>query len=193
MYILSVDTGLNNFGYSVFKGQNGDLVHYDTIRTKKKKKKGERVSTVYVQQIETIVETLVSVISLYGIRGVTGEMPTFGAQSSKAAISLTSGAAIILTLAEGNKLPTRWVTPMELKEVFTGDPHADKKTIMAKVCEIYGWQIEDKPVFCRKTNKQLRTDKVYHTGRGAMGGNKFEHIADSIAAHLVCLKLSAQV
>lgn len=187
-----MDTGLNNFGYSVFDGATDKLVHYNTIRTKslkKKRTKKEKAAEGYIRQIETISEELTSVIDLYDIKAVTGEMPTFGAQSSNAAISLASGVSIILALAKTHKLPTQWISPRDLKLHFIGDPDADKKAIMWKVCSLYGWYISEKAIFCRKTGKQLRTDNIYHTSKGATGGNRFEHIADSIAAYLMCLKL----
>lgn len=186
MSILAVDTGINNFGLSIFRRTTGVIRHVETIRTKKKKYKGS-IAADNIHKICLIAKRLDFLIKKYKVIGLVGEMPSFGAQSSTAAISLTAGASIILTLKEAHSLPAIWKSPREVKEGFTGDPNAPKTKIMRACCDLYKWDMVDKTIRCRKTKKVIRIDTVYHVMGRKMGSNEFEHIADSIAAYYSCL------
>lgn len=184
--ILSVDTGLKNFGCAVIE-ESGNIVHVETIRTKKTKNKKIRAAEDYSQRITSICKRLNELIEEYPIDCVTGELPPFGSQSSTAAISLTAGATIILSLCESKGIPTTWVSPRELKQFFTGNPNADKKQIMNEVCKIYNWKKTIKPIKEKLSKKIIRFDTMYHVMGKSLTGSVFEHIADSIAAYYACI------
>ena len=188
--IISVDTGLNNFGLVAIDPEENHAIKFATvIQPKKTKDKKVRVSTDYAAKITHITEVIKEVIAQYPIHGITGEMPSFGAQSSKAAISLTAGASIILTVAAMAGLPTMWQPPNLLKKTFTGNYQATKKDIMRVACWMYGWEITHNKVKDKKKELGFRMDPVYHVMGTKMSAGYFEHIADAIAAYHTCVKL----
>ena len=185
MNILSVDTGIKNFGVSVFHNSPRKILFVKTIRTNKIKE--DKVSYSVAAKIDHISRELSDIIRDYHIQGITGELPHLGTKSAKAAGYLYGGMSIIVSLAAAKNIPTKWVSPRELKELFTGDPDADKKKIMQKVCTLYGWDMTSKDIRCRKTKKIIRKDTTYHVMGKEMGSTEFEHAADSIAAFIACI------
>ena len=185
--ILSVDTGLDNFGLAVIHPEDNHAIKFTyVIQSKKTKDKKVRVSTDYAARITHISEVIRDVIAEYGIRGITGEMPSFGFKSSKAAVSLTCGASIILTVATITGLPTMWQPPNVIKKTFTGDIQASKKKIMAECCKRYGWEITYNRVKDKKKPEGFRMDPVYHVRGKKLSAGYFEHVADAIAAYHTC-------
>ena len=186
--ILSIDTGLANFGLSVFDKQ--DRIHYTkTIQTKKSKVKGLRVSTDYTNRIRHILVQLKKVILTYEPKIITAEMPSFGSQDSRAAVGMTAGSTILLGSSVFNDIPIVLASPRQIKEYFTKDPNADKKLIMSKCCDIYGWGITYKTVYFKKKDKPDRKDPIYNIMGKKLSAGYFEHIADSIAAYYTCKQL----
>ena len=186
--ILSIDTGLANFGLSVFDKQ--DRIHYTkTIQTKKSKVKGLRVSTDYTNRIRHILVQLKKVILTYEPKIITAEMPSFGSQDSRAAVGMTAGSTILLGSSVFNNIPMVLASPRQIKEYFTKDPNADKKLIMSKCCDIYGWDITYKTVCFKEKDKPDRKDPIYNVMGKQLSAGYFEHIADSIAAYYTCKQL----
>jgi len=182
--ILSVDTGLKNYALVVLD-EKGTVYHAEVIQSEKTKKKG-RIAEDYANRITGIYTRLKDIIDdpAYCIDTITGELPSFGAQSSNAAVSLTAGATIMLGVSALYKMPIIYASPEEIKESFTGDPHASKKVIMQRVCKLYGWDITYKQV--KPKNKPIRHDPVYHVMGQKLSAGYFEHIADAIAAFHTC-------
>ena len=117
-------------------------------------------------------------------------MPSMGFRDAKGAISLTTGACLIVTMAKLRGLPTVWATPQQVKEMFTGNPSADKKQMMAKACKKFDWEIEYKPKYKKGTKDLIRKDPCYHVMGKVYPASYFEHIADAIAAYYACKYLS---
>lgn len=182
--ILSVDAALKNFGISVFDDQN--RVHFvKTIKTKKSTNKKIRKSEDYGQRICYIVSELAKVVRKYQIQKIYGEMPSFGAQSSNAAISLSAAATIILSLGTIFNIPCIWCPQEAIKKKFTT---GTKKEIMEAVCHLYGWPMESRIVNLKKQNT-TRIDTIYIVMGEKMSAGTFEHIADSIAAYYICKEI----
>lgn len=184
--ILSIDTGLDNYGLAVIDPLARIIAHVETIKTARTKDKKKRVSEDYADRISKIINGVNRVVCKYPITQITAEMPSFGAQSSAAAVALTAGATILLSTHLTHNLPIAYVSPRELKECFTGDPNADKKKIMNRCCQLCGWKITYKTV--NQKNKPPRQDAVYHVLGKKLSGGYFEHIADAIAAYYTCQK-----
>ena len=182
--ILSVDTGLSNFGVSII-GPTGSIEHVETIQTKRLTQKNKSVADEVRRRIGVIAGRLNELFSGWPIYEITGEIPTFGAQSSDAALSLTSGASIILTLCVAYQITPRWETPANVKLAFTDNPDASKKEIMEACCRYYGWPISYNEV---RIKGKLRKDPVYRVLGNNMSAGYFEHIADSLAAYRACTK-----
>ncbi len=177
--ILAVDTGLTNFGLSVF-GPTGMCEHLQLIQTKKSKGKGLTVAQDMSDRIFYITRELNNVFNDYPIFEVVGELPTFGAQSSSAAVAMSVGATIILSVCEMQGIKPIWYSPRDVKKNFTGEPNASKSLIMKTACQKYDWPITYKEV---RTKKEIRKDPVYHVMGKKYGAGSFEHLADSIAAY----------
>ena len=186
--ILSIDTGLNNFGISVI-GLDGAIHYMDVIRTKKETKKGTSVASDYTRRLAYITTELKKVIVEYPLTIITAEMPSFGAQSFDAIVSLTAGATIVISLSSFHNLPLVYTSPGDVKESFTGDRNASKKKIMAKCCKMYGWDITYKSIKDKRVPGGIRKDPIYHVMGKKLGAGYFEHIADSIAVFHTCKKL----
>lgn len=182
--ILSVDTGLSNFGVSIID-PTGNIKYVETIKTKRLIQKNKSVADEVRRRIGVIAERLSELFAEWPIFEVTGELPTFGAQSSDAALSLTSGASIILTLCAAYRITPRWETPENVKLAFTDNPDASKKEIMEACCRYYGWPISYNEV---RIKGKLRKDPVYRVLGQSMSAGYFEHIADSLAAYHACNK-----
>ena len=176
---MSVDMGFSNYAYTLWDGHKH--VKSDLIQTRKKT--DGRVSTDMIRRHEIISSGLSQVMKENRITLLIGEMPGFGAQSSSAAVAMTMASAITLTLCLENNIPTIWHTPREIKKCFTGNPDATKKEMMMEACKRHGWPITHKKVKDLKTLKGYREDASYHVDSKKLPGNKFEHIADSVAAY----------
>jgi len=182
--ILSVDTGLNNFGLAVI-GYTGSIIHVETIKTHKTSFKGIPVSKDMCDRITLINRRLHEICKEYTIFEVTGEMPTFGAKSSNAAVAMSTAATIILGLCAAINVKPIWESPRRIKQHFTGIPDASKKQIMEECCRRYSWEITYNVIRTKEGNLK-REDPVYHVLGQTLSANTFEHIADAIAAYHTC-------
>jgi len=178
---LTVDMALKNFGWAAI--ENGCPVAVGVIQSKKTKDKKKRKSLDYTHRITHLADELLKLFRKYRPTHVTGEMPTFGSQSTDAAVSLTASSAVMLTLLNAFKTPVVWVTPEECKLSFTGSKTASKVDMMIEACKRNGWDITYKPIKDKKTQEVIRVDAIYHVLGEALPGSKFEHIADAIAAY----------
>jgi len=181
--ILSIDTGLNNFGYAIIDKQTKNIHTVGLIQTKKSKDKTITVAHDYANRIQHITSELIAIIDNYPIDTIVGELPHLGTQSAGAALSLATGVSIAIAVAVSRGINCIWVSPWELKKVFTGKTNAEKTDIMQKCCKVHNWPITYKDIRGKKTGKVIRTDATYHVLDQKYGANKFEHIADAIAAY----------
>lgn len=177
--IMAVDTGLKNFGLSVFNSEGG-CEYLQLIKTSKSKEKGLSVAQDMSNRITHITRKLNEVFNDYPIFEVVGELPTFGAKSSLAAVAMSVGATIILTTCELQGIEPKWYSPREIKKNFTGDPNASKSLIMKTACQKYNWNIKYKEI---RTKTKIRKDPIYYVMGKKYGAGNFEHLADSIAAY----------
>ena len=179
--ILSVDMGFSNYGLSIWK--NNQPVKLALIQTKKDKTHRGLVSEDIIRRHKDMCNKLHEIIRRYRPQLLVGEMPTFGAQSSAAAVAMTIATITTLTLCEACQIKTLWHTPKEIKKHFIGDPNASKQEIMERVCQQYNWPIIHKRIKDPRLQNGYRIQPVYHIGSTPIPAGKFEHIADSIAAY----------
>lgn len=180
--LLACDPGYSNYGCSVID-KYGTVVDLGTIQTKKSNKKLLRAADDDVQRITQIVSKLSQVIKKYEIQGILAELPPSNSQSAKAAKGLGMAVALSVTLFAELRIPVEWATPEEVKYALTGKKNASKEDMMLTACKKYDWQITQKKIHSKKTQKVCRVDNVYYPLGRAMGKNQFEHIADSLGAY----------
>ena len=179
--IISVDPGLANYGFSCW--HKGEPIEVGVIKTKKPKNYRGKISEDLGRRCKEVSSALHELIIKIKPDLVVGEMPGFGAKSSSAAVAMTMASSITITLCNIHNLETIWHTPREIKEYFTGNPHASKQEMMIAACKHHGWSITYKQVKDKKASGGYRTDSIYWPLSKAMPGGKFEHVADSIGAY----------
>ena len=185
--ILSVDTGLNNYGLAVLDPETDKVKYVKVIQTKKSKVKGVKVSADYEARMRCILNQIKKVIGKYQVTKIYGEMPSFGFKSANAALSLGIGATLIVSISTLLGIPAVWCTPMDIKNEF--EEGGSKEEIMEDVCNFYGWPITYKTVKFKKEGKPDRQDPIYHVMGEQLSKGYFEHIADAIAAYHICKEM----
>jgi len=176
MNILSIDPGLNNTGWSVFR--NNKLYKIGIVQTRKNKEKKINKSVDYALRIKQITLNLKRLIIEEKIDMIRMELPIFGGQSSNAIIAMVASATINIVISTIGNLPLELITPRNVKKGFTNNPNADKKEICLKCVDKFAIDVE------RKQTKSGEHFKFSFQGQ-KYPLNKFEHIADSIAIYSV--------
>jgi len=179
--VLTVDMSLNSFGWCIL--DKGIPIQAGVIQTKKNKAKGIRKVEDYVSRISYLSKSLIELFKQYPIRMVTGEMTSFGSQSSDATVSLTASAAAMLALCEGFGIQPLWVTPNECKQAFTGITTASKQDMMLAACKRYNWSHTNKDIKSKASKQIIRTATTYHVMGRQYPGGIFEHVADALSAY----------
>lgn len=163
--ILTLDPSFTAFGWAVLSGNK--YIAGGCIRTKKEP--GLIVNSDH-NRLQCIVSELRRIVALYSISAVYYEVPG-GSKGFRCAQALASVRGAVLGFCVALGLPHFEVRVLDLRKNLTGDPHADKETIL-KVVQ------QKVPTF---NNKDMRDDELFA-------------ISDAIAVYLgeitkeVCLK-----
>jgi Holliday junction resolvasome RuvABC endonuclease subunit len=179
--VLSVDPGLSNYGYAVWN-EYGEICDTGLLQTKKTKRKNILVADDMVHRMARLTVDLEWVIRAFKIKAVIGERPGFASQNSAAMRDMSASMAVSVAVFTMLNLSMEWATPEEVKVAFTGKKTASKKEMMIKVCKRHSWNITTKRVNFKNSKQLKRLDNIYHPMGVPMGANKFEHIADAVAA-----------
>lgn len=172
-HILTLDVGFANMGWMVL--YDNKPVACGVIHTDKDKSK--KVAIDYSERSQRLGLGLKDIIETYSVKGITGEMPHGGAQSSAAASMMSMSNAIASVSGAWAGLPMEWTSPSEGKIALSGKRDATKEEQMENCIRLLKGSIlhEGK-------------SEYYHIpdckGAERLRKNMFEHIADSYGAYL---------
>jgi crossover junction endodeoxyribonuclease RuvC len=123
MIILSIDPGFDKMGYAFFN-KNGTAHEYKIsglIKTDKAFNLEYRLEKIY-EQLKTLIE-------IHKPEMVVLEQ-LFFFKNAKTVIKVAQSQGIILLLAAQYKLPVKFLTPLQIKQIITGYGTADKKSVV---------------------------------------------------------------
>jgi crossover junction endodeoxyribonuclease RuvC len=122
MKILSIDSGLERTGYSVFCIENKTprYITSGLIKTSKQKNTGNRLHEIYT--------SIQSIIKKHSIKTVILER-LFFFKNQKTVIKVSQTQGVILLLATQNNITVDFLTPLQIKQIITGYGRADKKSV----------------------------------------------------------------
>lgn len=122
MIILSIDSGLEKTGFSIFNKDHKsfEYVVSGLIKTDKKKK--------YERRLQEIFLRLNDVIEKYNPKKIIIER-IFFFKNQKTAINIGQAQGIVLLLAAQNEIDVEFLTPLQIKQIVTGYGQSDKKNV----------------------------------------------------------------
>ena len=126
MIILSIDSGLEKTGFSIFKKNHNEfaLNYSGLIKTNKNKKIENRIATIY--------NRLNDIIKKYKPKKIIIEQ-IFFFKNQKTAISIGQTQGAIMLLAAQNNISVEFLTPLQIKQIITGYGLADKIAVRKMV------------------------------------------------------------
>lgn len=175
--LLSLDLGFVNTGYIVVSERG--LESYGVISTQKTTNKQGRVADDNVNRCSHIASEINKLVIHYGIRGVMGELPSGGSQSSSAAAAMALATGCLGACVAILDLPCEWCTPTQTKVALCQTKTASKGDMM------------EKAVKATDGGMEKRANGVQYWMKLASGkdgpifyGSSFEHIADALGAYM---------
>ncbi len=128
MKILSIDSGLEKTGYSIFEKSKSDFKYITSglIKTDKKYSSEKRIEQIY--------DVLFKVVKKYSPKKIILER-IFFFKNQKTAIVVGQTQGVVMLLASQNKIEVEFLTPLQIKQTVTGYGLSDKKS-MRKMIEL---------------------------------------------------------
>ena len=123
MILLSIDPGYDKTGYAVFKSDHPSRIKFvcsGLIKTDK--------SEDLITRLQYISTTLASIIDTYDIDTMVMEQ-VFFFKNAKTVIAVAQAQGSIIALAANKGLAFHFLTPLQIKQIVTGDGHADKVSV----------------------------------------------------------------
>lgn len=122
MRILGVDPGYAIMGYGIVDKQGSKLtvVDYGVITTTSREPFSQRLEQLYDGTRQLILQFAPE-------QAVFEEL--FFYRNTTTAIAVGAGRGVAILAAQKSKLPMYEYTPMQIKQMVTGDGHADKKQV----------------------------------------------------------------
>ncbi len=122
MIILSIDSGLEKTGYSIFENRDkkNKYITSGLIETSKEKRYEKRFHEIYLK--------LNNVIKDHDPKKIILER-LFFFRNQKTAISVGQTQGLVILLAAQNNIEIEYLTPLQVKHAVTGDGQADKKSV----------------------------------------------------------------
>lgn len=168
--VLALDVAFSNLGWAV-------LEHYDSgwkcvaanvLSTKKSdKKKKLRMADDDVMRCTELFVNLRTIAEVMNVGAVIAELPPGGSQNARANRAMGMSAAITAAVVAQLKLPAEYTTPTEGKVAATGSKTASKSDMMKAMSGKYPESLKD---FKLKRGSETEYE------------NKYEHVADALAA-----------
>lgn len=126
MHILSIDSGIEKTGYSIFQKNLKNFVFLDSglIRTDKKNNFAARIEEIYTRLNDVIKICKPDKIILEQI---------FFFRNQKTAIQIGQTQGVIILLAAQNNISLEFLTPLQIKQTVTGYGLSDKKSVRKMV------------------------------------------------------------
>jgi Holliday junction resolvasome RuvABC endonuclease subunit len=136
--IMGIDAGFNGMGVLVVEGRTVLFAGSSLTQAAAKKRK-VRVADDDTARCQDHARYLQGVIAQYDPVGIICEMPSGGAQSSRAARTMGMATAIVAAVAELDSLPLEVTTPMEGKKAATRCRDATKQQVELGVRDAFDW------------------------------------------------------
>jgi len=126
MIILSIDSGLEKTGYSIFKKTNKDrnFITSGLIKTHKNIKIEKRIRIIYNRLNDVIKEFQPEIIIIERL---------FFFKNQKTVISVSQTQGAIMLLAAQNNISVEFLSPLQIKQAITGYGLADKTAVRKMV------------------------------------------------------------
>lgn len=128
MIILSIDSGVEKTGYSLFKKNKIDFQYITSglIKTNKKMNYEKRVQEIYNRLNDVIQEFKPNKIIFEQL---------FFFRNQKTAMQVGQTQGVIILLAGQNNISIEFLTPLQIKQTVTGYGLSDKKSVR-KIVEL---------------------------------------------------------
>ncbi len=123
MILLSIDPGYDKTGYAVFQSDHPSKIDFRSSGLIKTSKTDDLIARL--KQIST---KLSSIIDEYHIDTMVMEQLYFF-KNAKTVIAVAQAQGSVIALAADKGLAFHFLTPLQIKQIVTGDGHADKKSV----------------------------------------------------------------
>ncbi len=125
MLVLAIDPGIEKVGFAYFeKKMNGSITYqYLTsglIRTSRADHYEKRLYHLFNQLKKLVVRQKPDLIVFEQL---------FFFKNAKTIISVSQAQGVIYLLAAQENIPTKLLTPLQIKQIITGNGNADKKSV----------------------------------------------------------------
>jgi crossover junction endodeoxyribonuclease RuvC len=123
MILLSIDPGYDKTGYAVFQCDHPSKIDFRAsglIKTNK--------NDVLIARLKDISTKLSTIIDKYSIDTMVMEQ-LFFFKNAKTVIAVAQAQGSVIALAADKGLDFHFLTPLQIKQIVTGDGHADKKSV----------------------------------------------------------------
>lgn len=123
MSIISIDPGYDKTGYAVFQSDHPskiELVTSGLIKTSK--------SDELVNRLKVISTKIATIIEQHSVDTMVMEQ-LFFFKNAKTVIAVAQAQGSLIALAADKRLDFHFLTPLQIKQIVTGDGHADKKSV----------------------------------------------------------------
>lgn len=123
MNLIAIDPGYDKTGYAVFRSDhpsNIEFVLSGLIKTDK--------TQDLIKRLKTISTKLSNIIDEHHIDTMVMEQ-LFFFKNAKTVIAVAQAQGSVIALAADKGLSFSFLTPLQIKQIVTGDGHADKKSV----------------------------------------------------------------
>ncbi len=123
MKIISIDPGYDKTGYAVFESDhpsNIDFIASGLIKTSK--------TDDLMTRLQEISTKLSDIIDQYTVDTMVMEQ-LFFFKNAKTVIAVAQAQGSVIALASAKGLTFSFLTPLQIKQIVTGNGHADKKSV----------------------------------------------------------------
>lgn len=123
MILLSIDPGYDKTGYAVFKSDHPSKIEFIASGLVKTIKTEDLIT-----RLKHISTKLSSIINEFHIDTMVMEQ-LFFFKNAKTVIAVAQAQGSVIALAADKGLDFHFLTPLQIKQIVTGDGHADKKSV----------------------------------------------------------------
>ncbi len=123
MILLSIDPGYDKTGYAVFQSDHPSKIDFITSGLIKTNKTDDLIT-----RLKHISAKLALIIDEHHIDIMVMEQ-LFFFKNAKTVIAVAQAQGSVIALAANKHLDFHFLTPLQIKQIVTGDGHADKKSV----------------------------------------------------------------
>lgn len=134
--ILAIDPGIEKVGYAVFEStpaKRHTFIASGLIKTPK---------TKFIElRIKQIIDELTTIIEKHTVNTMVMEQ-LFFFKNAKTVIQVAQAQGAIISLAASHNLTFSFLTPLQIKQIVTGDGRADKTAVWKMLKLELGGELE---------------------------------------------------